>query len=111
MLDEIYQDLREQDLSDVNNYYLGQIHNHNIVIAGLPPGIYGTAPAATVAKDMLRIFRSLGFGLRVGISGVAPSQAQANCTIFANEDWVTQDGQNILWLARDYRPYMFGFQQ
>ena len=78
MLDEIHQDLQEQGPSDANSYYLGQIHNRNIVIAGLPAGIHGTTPAATLATDMLRIFRSIRFGLMVGIRGVAPSQVRAN---------------------------------
>lgn len=75
MLDEIHEDLQEQDPSDHNSYILGQIHNHNVVIASLPAGIYGIAPAAMVAKDMLRTFRSIRFGLMVGIGGAAPSQA------------------------------------
>jgi nucleoside phosphorylase len=73
MLDEIHEDLQEQDTSDLNSYMLGQIHHHNIVIASLPAGVYGTTPAATVAKDMLRTFPSIRFGLMVGIGGAAPS--------------------------------------
>ncbi|KAF6831345.1 Ankyrin repeat domain-containing protein 50-like protein 3 [Colletotrichum plurivorum] len=61
MVDQIHPNLPEQDTSDHNNYILGQIQDHNIVIAGLPAGIYGTTPAATVAKDMLRTFRSIRF--------------------------------------------------
>jgi nucleoside phosphorylase len=73
MLDEIHEDLQEQHTSDHNSYILGQIHNHNIVIASLPAGVYGTTPAATVAKDMLRTFPSIRFGLMIGIGGAAPS--------------------------------------
>ncbi|KAK2765802.1 g-protein beta wd-40 repeats containing [Colletotrichum kahawae] len=74
MLDLIHPDLPEQDLADHNNYILGQIQGHNIVIACLPAGIYGTTTAATVAKDLLRTFESIRFGLLVGIGGGAPSR-------------------------------------
>lgn len=73
MLDVIHPNLVRQDSSDHNNYILGQIQNHNVVIASLPAGVYGNTPAATVAKDMLRTFKSIRFGLMVGIGGGAPS--------------------------------------
>lgn len=73
MLEEDHADVEEQDISDHNNYLLGRIHHHNIVIASLPAGVYGTTPAATVAKDMLRTFPSVRFGLMVGVGGAAPS--------------------------------------
>ncbi|MCJ1424297.1 hypothetical protein MMC29_002184, partial [Sticta canariensis] len=73
MLDEIHEDLQEQDTSDHNSYVLGQIGHHDIVIACLPAGVIGNTPAATVAKDMLRTFPSIRFGLLVGIAGAAPS--------------------------------------
>ncbi|KAK7727584.1 hypothetical protein SLS63_007026 [Diaporthe eres] len=59
--------------ADHNSYVLGQIQGHNVVIACLPAGIYGTTPAATVAKDLLRTFKSIRFGVLVGIGGGAPS--------------------------------------
>ncbi|KAF4416821.1 hypothetical protein CFRS1_v003696 [Colletotrichum fructicola] len=74
MLDQIHPDLPHQDPADHNNYILGQIQGHNIVIACLPAGIYGTTTAATVAKDLLRTFKSIRFGLLVGIGGGAPSR-------------------------------------
>lgn len=76
MLDQIHPNLSEQDPADHNSYVLGQIQGHNIVIACLPAGIYGTTTAATVAKDMLRTFNSIRFGLMVGIGGGAPSSIQ-----------------------------------
>jgi hypothetical protein len=75
MLDELHRDLQEQDPSDHNTYNLGRMQNHNVVIACLPAGIYGTNSAANVAKDMLRTFKSIRFGLMVGIGGGAPSPA------------------------------------
>lgn len=73
MLDEFHQDLQGQDKSDTNSYILGQIHHHNIAIASLPAGVYGLTSAATVAKDMLRTFPSIRFGLLVGIGGAVPA--------------------------------------
>lgn len=52
---------------------MGRIHHHNVVIACLPAGVYDITPAATVAKDMLRTFPSIRFGLMVDIGGAVPS--------------------------------------
>lgn len=73
MLDEIHPDLSHRDPHDSNSYILGKIRGHNIVVACLPAGIYGTNPAATVANNLLRSFKSIRFGLMVGIGGGAPS--------------------------------------
>ena len=54
---------------DNNSYVLGRIHGHNVVIACLPVGVYGTVSAATVANNMLRTFPGIRFGLMVGIGG------------------------------------------
>ncbi|KAK1954643.1 ankyrin [Colletotrichum sublineola] len=51
-----------------------QVQDHKVVIACLPAGTYGITSAATVAKDLLRTFKSIRFGLMVGIGGGAPSQ-------------------------------------
>lgn len=72
MLDDVYPEL-EQVHGDENLYTLGRIGQHNIVIAWLPAGSTGIAPAAKVAKDMLRSFPRIRFGLMVGIGGGAPS--------------------------------------
>lgn len=63
------------DPNDNNNYVLGQIGSHNIVIAVLPDGEYGTTSAAAVARDMLRTFPNIRIGLMVGIGGGAPTSA------------------------------------
>jgi nucleoside phosphorylase len=55
-------------------YTLGRIGDHNVVIACLPKGRYGLTSAASVAKDMLRSFSLIRFGLMVGIGGGAPSE-------------------------------------
>jgi nucleoside phosphorylase len=72
-LDEEHKVPREVAQNDNNNYALGRIGNHNIVIAVLPDGEYGTAVAAVVARDMLGSFPNIRIGLLVGIGGGAPS--------------------------------------
>jgi len=73
MLDEEYPDLPTSSLQDNNSYQLGRIGVHRVVIACLPKGKYGLTSAASVARDMLRSFPSIRFGLMVGIGGGAPS--------------------------------------
>jgi nucleoside phosphorylase len=58
---------------DNNDYTLGKIGKHNVVIAVLPDGEYGTTSAAGVARDMLHSFPNIRIGLMVGIGGGAPS--------------------------------------
>ncbi|KAH0493756.1 hypothetical protein TgHK011_000407 [Trichoderma gracile] len=58
---------------DNNDYTLGRIGEHNVVIAVLPDGEYGIASAASVARDMLHSFPNVRIGLMVGIGGGAPS--------------------------------------
>jgi nucleoside phosphorylase len=72
-LDEEHPPLPSKSPHDSNAYTLGRLGEHNVVIAGLPKGKYGLTSAATVAKDMLRSFESIRFGLMVGIGGGAPS--------------------------------------
>ncbi|KAI9035634.1 uncharacterized protein KD926_003174 [Aspergillus affinis] len=59
---------------DANGYKLGKIGPHNVVIATLPDGEYGTACAARVAANMLSSFPNIRIGLMVGIGGGAPSR-------------------------------------
>ena len=47
--------------------------SHNIVVACLPSGVYGTISAATVAAHMRATFPSIRFGLMVGIGGGVPT--------------------------------------
>ena len=58
-------------LNDTNTYTLGKINNHNVVIACLLSGLYGTSSAANVATNMLGSFPNVRIGLMVGISGGA----------------------------------------
>ncbi|KAK6531923.1 hypothetical protein TWF694_003087 [Orbilia ellipsospora] len=59
--------------NDDNVYTLGKIGKHNVVIATLPSGEYGTVSAAGVARDMLHTFPNIRVGLMVGIGGGCPS--------------------------------------
>lgn len=59
--------------ADNNDYTVGKIGRHNVVIAVLPYGEYGTSSAANVARDMLHSFPNVRIGLMVGIGGGAPS--------------------------------------
>ncbi|KAF2818592.1 purine and uridine phosphorylase [Ophiobolus disseminans] len=72
-LDEKHEAPDNLPVHDNNDYTLGRIGKHNVVIAGLPNGKYGTTSAANVAKDMLRSFPQVRLGLMVGIGGGAPS--------------------------------------
>ncbi|KAL6818968.1 ankyrin repeat-containing domain protein [Trichoderma camerunense] len=72
MLDEVHPDLPIPP-GDHNIYCLGSIGVHNIAIACLPLGDIGNNSAATVASRMPMTFRSIRFGLMVGIGGGVPS--------------------------------------
>ncbi|KAJ5626433.1 hypothetical protein N7528_003860 [Penicillium herquei] len=56
-----------------NDYTLGRIGRHNVVLSVLPLGSYGTSSAARVAEGMLHSFPNIRIGLMVGIGGGAPS--------------------------------------
>ncbi|KAJ5410107.1 uncharacterized protein N7487_004466 [Penicillium crustosum] len=60
--------------NDTNDYTLGKMHDHNVVIAVLPDGEYGTDSAANVATNMLNTFHNVRIGLMVGIGGGVPSE-------------------------------------
>ncbi|KAH7205287.1 hypothetical protein BKA60DRAFT_685024 [Fusarium oxysporum] len=72
-LDEEHEGPEFVSANDSNNYTLGKIGKHNVVIAVLPHGEYGISSAAGVAKDMLHSFPNVRFGLMVGIGGGAPT--------------------------------------
>lgn len=72
MLDETHPKLL-QPSHDHNSSALGNFAGHNVAIASLPYGIYGTTSAAVVAVQMLSTFPCIRFGMMVGIGGGAPS--------------------------------------
>ncbi|KAL4865884.1 hypothetical protein BDV12DRAFT_142006 [Aspergillus spectabilis] len=74
MLDEVHPFLPQNYEVDNNNYVLGRIGSHNIVLACLPDGVMDTTLAAIVAHQMRSIFQNIRFGLMAGIDGGAPSR-------------------------------------
>jgi nucleoside phosphorylase len=55
--------------TDANVYTWGRVGEHNIVIASLASGVYGTTPAAITASSLLASLPSIRIGLLVGIGG------------------------------------------
>ncbi|RAK97550.1 purine and uridine phosphorylase [Aspergillus ibericus CBS 121593] len=74
LLDEIHEDLPVQP-NDYNAYTLGAIGKHNIVIACLPSGDCGST-FTTVSMHLMSSFRSIQFGLVVGIGGGVPREKE-----------------------------------
>ncbi|GJD04088.1 pfs domain-containing protein [Colletotrichum higginsianum] len=60
---------------DTNSYVWGRIGDHNVVIASLAAGKYGTVSAATTAWSMISSLPHLRFGLMVGIGAGIPKLA------------------------------------
>ncbi|KAJ5338580.1 Pfs NACHT and ankyrin domain protein [Penicillium brevicompactum] len=58
-----------QHESDTNSYSWGQMGDHNVVIASLPAGLYGTTSAATTASGLLASLPQIRVALLVGIGG------------------------------------------
>lgn len=73
MLDDIHRNLPTRP-NDHNTYVLGSINGHNVVVACMPLGVYGSNSAAAVATQMLSTFESIRFGLMVGIGGGVPTK-------------------------------------
>ncbi|KAJ4126959.1 hypothetical protein NW768_008580 [Fusarium equiseti] len=73
MLDYVH-DALPQHANDSNCYELGTIRQHNVAIACLPDGHYGTNNAAIVFTNMRRSFNNIQLGLMVGIGGGAPGR-------------------------------------
>lgn len=71
MLEKVHA-LLPQPKTDCNTYTLGSVGGHNVVVACLPSGVYGTTSAAIVLAHMLPTFPSLRFALMVGIGGGVP---------------------------------------
>ncbi|KAF9891903.1 hypothetical protein FE257_002866 [Aspergillus nanangensis] len=72
-LDEEHDRPQNVTSEDNNDYTFGRIGKHNVVLAVLPVGGYGTVSAAIVARDMLHSFTNIKIRLMVGIGGGAPS--------------------------------------
>ncbi|KAL7914041.1 hypothetical protein GGI35DRAFT_475875 [Trichoderma velutinum] len=74
ILDEMHERPEQVSHANQTDFTLGRIGKHNVVIATLPYGEYGTASAATVAADMSHNFPNIRIRLMVGIGGGAPSK-------------------------------------
>ncbi|CAI7621513.1 unnamed protein product [Penicillium bialowiezense] len=73
MLDEEHPLPKRVSHHSTNQYSLGRMGQHNIVISVLPDGTHGFLPATLVANDIMHDFRNIGFFLSVGTCGGAPS--------------------------------------
>lgn len=73
-LDEEHDKPSNVSPNDPNDYTLGRMGEHNVAIAVLPYGEYGTASAASVATSMMSSFHNIRVGLMVGIGGGVPSE-------------------------------------
>jgi nucleoside phosphorylase len=62
----------DQHRNDGNAYDWGKVGHHNVVIASLPAGVYGTTSAAITASHLLSSLPHIKIGLLVGIGGGIP---------------------------------------
>ncbi|KAL4877057.1 hypothetical protein BJY04DRAFT_210158 [Aspergillus karnatakaensis] len=76
MVDEVHASPPERLGSDQNAYTLGRVCNHNVVIACLPFGVYGTTSATAVLSRLQATFPRLSFALMVGVGGGVPNNNQ-----------------------------------
>ncbi|RMZ45428.1 hypothetical protein AFCA_012081 [Aspergillus flavus] len=74
MLDEVHPPLPQPE-TDHNVYTLGSVGSHNVVVAPLPSGVYGTISASAVVSHMVSTYSKIRFGLMVGIGGGVPSKS------------------------------------
>lgn len=72
-LDEEHNTSSRRSYHDPNDYTLGRMGKHNVVIAVLPNGEYGKSSAAAVMSHMLHSFPNVRVMLMVGIGGGVPS--------------------------------------
>jgi len=67
ILNKVYPILRKKE-HNINNYTIGRMGVHNVVIACLPARLLGNGPAVIVANNMQHSF-PIKFGLIVGAGG------------------------------------------
>lgn len=61
---------------DKNQYVLGRVRSHNVIINFPPTGLNGPVHAFGVARDMKSTFPRIRFALLVGIAGGVPSRKE-----------------------------------
>lgn len=76
MLDQEHGRPQSTPQEDTNVYHLGRIGDHNVAMACLSGGQMGTGPAAIVAENMRRTFKSIRFALLVGVGGGVPGKGK-----------------------------------
>ncbi|KAJ0109322.1 hypothetical protein J7T55_000246 [Diaporthe amygdali] len=110
MLSNIHESLPTH-IDDTNTYTFGSIGMHNVIIACLPSGHYGTNNAATVANNIRRSFPSIRLRLMVGIGGGVPGKADVRLGDVVVSDQVIQydfgktvDGGQFIPTSIPYRP-------
>lgn len=72
MLDERYRSGIARAHGDNNDYVLGRIGDHNVVVVGPPRGEKGTVATAQTATSIRLTFQNVTVGLLVGIGGGIP---------------------------------------
>ncbi|KAL4781230.1 violaceus kinesin [Aspergillus varians] len=70
-LDQVHPRLTQPE-SDHNVYTLGSISGHNVVVACLPAGVYGTTSATAAVSHLMSTYQNVRFGLMVGVGGGVP---------------------------------------
>ncbi|KAI9036612.1 uncharacterized protein KD926_001625 [Aspergillus affinis] len=73
MLDEEYGPPDEQEDLDTNNYTLGRVGRHLVVIVCVGGQEHGTTPATATTIHMMRTFPALRTALVISIGGAIPS--------------------------------------
>ncbi|KAL4964643.1 uncharacterized protein BDV14DRAFT_73975 [Aspergillus stella-maris] len=72
-LDRIHDNLPpDQNSDDNNNYILGNLQGHNVVVAYPSSGVCGKTSVADVATQLHASYKSVRFNLIVGIAGGVP---------------------------------------
>ncbi|KAF3233283.1 Ankyrin Repeat [Orbilia oligospora] len=71
MLDERHEQLRLNE-DDDNEYTLGKIGAHNVIVVGPPIGEQGKVAISTVVNQIRLSFKNVRVGLLVGIGGGVP---------------------------------------
>jgi hypothetical protein len=70
-LDQVHPRLTQPE-SDHNAYTLGSVSGHNVVVACLPAGVYGTTSATAAVSHLMSTYQNVRFGLMVGVGGWVP---------------------------------------
>ncbi|KAL4949897.1 hypothetical protein BDW69DRAFT_197724 [Aspergillus filifer] len=70
-LDQVHPRLIQPE-SDHNVYTLGSVSSHNVVVACLPIGVYGTTSATAAISHLMSTYQNVRFGLMVGVGGGVP---------------------------------------